>query len=70
MREKKIYTADSKEACMEIGIIHVCVKSVVQIEKKTSKINYVAFFEKEGQAYSYIDTILKKRQVLSTWIHI
>ena len=33
MREK-MYTADSKEACMEIGIIHVCVKIVVQIEKK------------------------------------
>ena len=30
-----MYTADCKEACMEIGIIHVCVKSVVQIEKKT-----------------------------------
>ena len=33
MREK-MYTADSKETCMEIGKIHVCVKIVVQIEKK------------------------------------
>lgn len=56
-----MYTADSKEACMEIGIIHVCVKSVVQIEKKPPcMINFVAFLEKEGIAYSYINTILKK----------